>query len=72
MTQRDLPIGPPTTIEPPTISETLGTWATGLADHIDTNQFAALKAMAGLTVDPDVLEVNGRAHIIERLDADDI
>lgn len=68
MTQRGLPIGEPTTTEPPTVSGSLGTWVQGLQDHIDLKQFAALKLMAGLTVDPDVLSINGRNHVIEMLD----
>lgn len=56
MTQRDLPIGPPTITEPPTVSTSIGTWVQGLSDHIDAEQFAALKAIAGLTAAVEVTE----------------
>lgn len=74
MTQRELPrrgVSEPTTMAAPTISASLGTWAFGLADHITDTQKAALMAMAGLTISPDVLEVNGNRHEIrDRLDSD--
>lgn len=75
MTQRDLPISEPTTTEPPTISEpvtTIGEWANGLSDHITDDEKHRLMLMFGLTVDPDVLSINGRQHILEMLDDDQI
>lgn len=75
MTQRDLPkVGPATIVEPPVVSESLGSWTTGLSDHIDQAKFAALRELAGWTVEPtmtnplDVLEVNGNRHLLDAID----
>lgn len=67
MTQRDLPISEPTFSEPPKVTASLGAWSYGLGDHVTDEQFAALKSMAGLTLSPDVLEINGHNHQIEHI-----
>lgn len=49
---------------PPTTSTPSTSWLS-LEDHITPEHFAALRAMAGLTVDPDVLHINGNTHEIQ-------
>lgn len=74
MTQRELPrrgVSQPTTMAAPTISASVGTWAFGLADHITDDEKHRMMLMFGLTISPDVLEVNGNRHEIrDRLDSD--
>jgi hypothetical protein len=46
-------------MEPPKVTASLGAWSYGLGAHgVTEEQFAALKIMAGLTVAPEVLELN--------------
>jgi hypothetical protein len=42
------------------------TWTTTVADHITSEEHAALLRMAGIT--HDVLDINGTGYIIDRLD----
>lgn len=58
-------IGEASVTPAPVVTASLGAWSYGLGDHVTDEQFAALKSMAGLTVDPDVLSVNGNEHTLE-------
>jgi hypothetical protein len=59
---------PPTT---PPIAQ-YGGWTNGLADFIDNDHFEALKRMSGLTVAPDVLDINGHKHLLDQIDDDKV
>lgn len=54
MTTTDLPISEPTTTKPPTTSAALGTWT--MADQVGAEQWAAMRVIAGLTVDTSVID----------------
>jgi hypothetical protein len=79
MTQRDLPkVGPATVTPPPVITASVGSWTEGLADFIPADKFAELRELAGWTVEPtmtnplDILSVNGRQHVLEQLDNNEL
>ena len=46
--------------DPILVGEPTNTWS--VADSVGTDVWAAMKAMAALTIAPEVLEINGHTH----------